>query len=189
MKNRIYISAILILAFAYSIIYSQSPYDSLKYYYPYKDGVSFSKYKERRLKLSKYMSARAIGIIFSSSYYSPIGNFYQPNLINSNMFYLSGMPDQKSVLLIIPGNYEYNGVKTNDLIFLDIISPKNTLWYGRKVNLYDAEGIYGFKKAFEFFGAVPIQIKLRRDKNNRWDKLFGFVSVAARFNAILFRFF
>jgi len=146
-KNRIYISAILILAFAYTIIYSQSPYDSLKYNYPYKDGISFSKYKERRLRLSKFMSPKAIGIIFSSSFYSPIGNFYQPNLINSNLFYLSGMPDQKSVLLIIPGNYEYNGVKTNEIIFLENQSAKNTLWYGRKVNLYDAEGIYGFKKA------------------------------------------
>ncbi|MBI5324423.1 MAG: aminopeptidase P family protein [Ignavibacteriae bacterium] len=147
MKTRFYISAILLIAIAYSILLSQSPYDSLKYNYPYKDGISFEKYKERRLKLSKYMSARAIGIIFSSSFYSPIGNFYQPNLINSNMFYLTGMPDQKSVLLIIPGDYEYNGVKCNDLIFLENQSSKNTMWYGRKVNLYDAEGIYGFKKA------------------------------------------
>ncbi|TAL67671.1 MAG: aminopeptidase P family protein [Bacteroidetes bacterium] len=147
MKIRINLPLILLLVFSYSILPAQSPYDSLKYNYPYKDGISFDKYKERRLKLSKYMSPRAIGIIFSSSYYSPIGNFYQPNLINSNMFYLTGMPDQKSVLLIIPGNYEYNGVKCNDIIFLDNLSTKNTLWYGRKVNLYDAEGIYGFKKA------------------------------------------
>ncbi len=141
------INLIIIISFFAFPSRAQAPYEKLTYNYPYKDGIPFSRYKDRRQKIVEFMSPKSFAIVLSPDYYTQIKEFYRQNIFNSNLFYFTGLPEQEAVLLLIPGNYKYNGIKCNDMIFLEDQSKKDIIWNGLKVNLYEAEGMYGISKA------------------------------------------
>jgi Xaa-Pro aminopeptidase len=147
MKINRLIAVIILLGFLAVPQKAQAPYEKLVYNYPYKDGIPFSRYKERRRNILPFMSAKSFALVLSPDYYTQIQEFYREDIVNSNLFYFTGLPQQKAVLLLIPGTYQYNGVNCNDLLFLQEQSKKDIIWNGLDVNLFDAEGMFGITKA------------------------------------------
>ena len=130
---------LLIITFACcSFIQAQPPGITYTYEYPYKDGIPFQRYKERRASLKNTHSAKALIVSLSADIRNRQNDVDHPYRQNSNFLYLTGMPYAKSALIISPGGIEHEGKISHEFIF---IQPRNTekeAWEGALMGLEEA---------------------------------------------------
>lgn len=125
---------------------AESPYP---YKYPYPDGISSNTYKKRREELRKSYSDNNIIVLLSQDLMNQ--KIRRPKFRqNRNFFYLSGMPDPKSILIIAPGGVMIDSVSCNEILFVSQQSDKNILWNGVKMGTGDAKNILGIDKVLDF---------------------------------------
>ena len=140
------------------------------------DLLSADFHKERREKLRALMPAKSVSIVYAS----PIRNrsndvdfeYHQ----DPNFNYLSGLNEPHAVLLIFKEKQKINGVKTNEVIFVQSRDPKMELWNGKRLGV---KGVKQLKKINAVFSSDELNnsdLKLKnltvyvvKDKNDTRD--------------------
>ncbi len=96
-------------------------------------------FKRNRQKLIGRMEIDSVAIFQSNDQMHRNGDQYYPYRQSSDLFYLSGIEQEMSVLIICPG------ADNPELLFIRKSDPKLETWEGRKLDLDTASEISGIK--------------------------------------------
>jgi len=110
-------------------------------------------YKQRRVVLAKHLNNSSLGVVFSSGYKIRSNDTEYPYRQNSNFYYLTGLKEDKSILLLIKINKK---IKT--ILFVEKKDAKKELWSGKRLGEIEA------KKRFfvdEILTTDSFEIKLK----------------------------
>ncbi|MFM7339424.1 MAG: aminopeptidase P N-terminal domain-containing protein [Bacteroidota bacterium] len=130
---------LIILTFTSSfIIEAQPPGITYTYEYPYKNGIPFQRFKERRTSLKNTHSAKSMIVSLSADSRNRQNDVDHPYRQNSNFLYLTGMPYAKSALIIAPGGIEYEGQISHEFLFVQPRSTEKEAWEGALMGLDEA---------------------------------------------------
>jgi Xaa-Pro aminopeptidase len=92
----------------------------------------------RRQKLIEQLPEQSITVLFSGQLIKSSNDATYPFFVNRNFFYLTGIEQEHSALLII---------KTSDMVktylFIDEIDELKTRWVGKKLSMEEAKNISG----------------------------------------------
>ncbi len=107
--------------------------------------IDNSLFINNRRNFVKQMKENSAAIFFSSDQYPRNGDQYFPYRQNSTFFYLTGIEQEKSILLIAPGA---GNEKLREALFL--LKPEKMMetWEGHKLTKEDAAGISGINNIF-----------------------------------------
>jgi len=98
-----------------------------------------------RKKLSAQFADNSLVILFSADEFPRNGDQFFPFRQNSDFFYLTGIDQEDSALLIW---VESNGATTNCLLFIKKTDKNQIIWYGKKYSLRQAAEISGINDVF-----------------------------------------
>jgi len=110
------------------------------------DLLSKSFHADRRDALRKLMPENSVAVFFAA----PVRN--RSNDVNfeyhqdPNFFYLSGLQEPHSMLLIFKEEVEYTGDNINEIIFIQPRDSAKELWTGRRLGEEGVQRILGFEK-------------------------------------------
>ncbi|WP_192348422.1 aminopeptidase P family protein [Algoriphagus sp. Y33] len=128
----------LILAIIASCTFAQSYF---------KDGLSPEWHSQRRDELRKLMPANSVAVFFNN----PVKNrtndvdyVYHPN---TDFFYLTGLREPNSVLLVFSEEREVNGEMLNEQIFVQNRDPRAEMWNGKRLGVQGMISELGFDEA------------------------------------------
>ncbi len=115
-----------------------------------------------RKKLLRKLEKDAVAIVHSNDRMVRSGDQYYPYRQNSDLFYLSGIEQEMSLLLICPGGDK----DKKSLLFLRRPEPGLETWEGRKLDMEGAGKLSGIKAIhwLEEFEAVSRPLILRGKK-------------------------
>ncbi|MGA2296531.1 MAG: aminopeptidase P family protein [FCB group bacterium] len=149
----------------YIPLLSQSPYENYKYKYPYTDGVPAERYKARRDSVLQSLTNHSAAIIFSSDFYVASSSSLTHQIQNSNLYYLTGMPAQKAVLLLIPEGFTIDGKIVKEILFIEPQLAKNILWNGVEMGINDADHILKIENVLNISELNPTLEKIFRNRD------------------------
>lgn len=95
-----------------------------------------------RAKLAKKLKTNALAIIHSNHEMPRNGDQTYPYRQNSDMFYLTGLDQEKCILMLFPGHYDEN---MREVAFIVETDDHMVTWYGHKYSLEQASAISGIK--------------------------------------------
>jgi len=99
-------------------------------------------FRKNREKISGMLDADSVAIVHSNDQMVRSGDQYYPYRQSSDFFYLTGIEQEMSVLLLCPGHKDKN---KNTLLFLRKSDPKLVTWEGPKLSLDEARKISGIE--------------------------------------------
>jgi len=100
---------------------------------------------KNRLKLKELLLPDSVAIVFSSDQMLRNGDQFFPFRQSSDLFYLTGIEQEKTVLLMNPNHRE---TKYHEALFILKTTSDQETWNGRKLNLEEAAEISGIKNVF-----------------------------------------
>jgi Xaa-Pro aminopeptidase len=107
--------------------------------------VSF--FLNNRERLSHAMKPRSIAIMHGNDDMSRSGDQYYPFRQDSDLFYFSGINQEKTTLLIAP---DYPDESMREVLFIRRADKKLETWEGHKLTKEEAQGVSGIKSIFFF---------------------------------------
>lgn len=137
----------LIFLAASSICFAQAPDVTFKYHYPYKDGIPNSRYKERRETILNSLSPKSALIAFAADTRNRQNDVDYEYRQNSNLWYLSGMPDEGCALLLVPNGVMIDGKSYREVMFVRPRMVITEAWTGVRMGIDEVETILGIEKA------------------------------------------
>ncbi len=93
-------------------------------------------YEEHRKNLLNKMKENSVAIIFSGVSKITSEDEFYPFVVNRNFFYLTGIEQENSILMLIKGI----GI-TKEYLFIDPFDPVKVRWTGKKLSLDEASNI------------------------------------------------
>ncbi|MFC2116159.1 aminopeptidase P N-terminal domain-containing protein [Bacteroidota bacterium] len=116
-------------------------------------------FSRNREKLIGKLEKKSVAIIHSNDQMVRSGDQYYPYRQNSDMFYLSGIEQEMSILLICS---DPESADKMEMLFIRKPDPKLETWEGRKLDLKVAEEISGIKNVhwLENFEAISRELIL-----------------------------
>ncbi len=102
-------------------------------------------FKRNREKLNEQLDEDSVAIVHSNDRMVRSGDQYYPYRQNSDLFYLTGIEQEMTILLLCPGQ-KAEDEKT--LLFLRKPDPGIETWEGKKLEKDVAEGISGIRKVY-----------------------------------------
>ncbi len=102
--------------------------------------VSNKLYKKNRQKLIKKIEKDSLVIINSNDQMPRSGDQYFPFRQNSNLFYLTGIIQEKTALILCP---DHNNKDLREILFIRKSNSKLEIWEGKKLTLDEAKEISG----------------------------------------------
>jgi Xaa-Pro aminopeptidase len=140
----------LLLFFASaSICFGQAPGITFKYHYPYQDGIPNSRYKERREQILASLSPKSAFIAFAADVRNRQNDVDYEYRQNSNLWYLTGMPDEGSALLLVPDGIVIDGKSYREIIFVRPRTVSQEAWTGVRMGIDEVETILEIEKAID----------------------------------------
>ena len=113
----------------------------------FEDGLSSDWHKQRRAELRKLMPPNSVSVFFNN----PVKNrtndvdyVYHPN---TDFFYLTGLREPNSVLVIFSEEREVNGKMSDELIFVQNRDPRAEMWNGKRLGIEGMRNELGFEEA------------------------------------------
>ncbi len=97
-------------------------------------------FQKNRKKIIESMGSDALALVFSNDKVPRTGDQYFPFRQNSDFFYLSGIEQEKSILLLNPGHPEQ---KKREILFIMKPDPMLETWEGSKLTPDEAKAISG----------------------------------------------
>lgn len=97
-------------------------------------------FKINRLKLEKRLKPNALAIVHSNHEMPRNGDQTFPYRQNSDMFYLTGLDQEKCVLTLFPNHYDE---KMREVAFIVETDDHMVTWYGHKYTIEQASNISG----------------------------------------------
>lgn len=140
---------LLIFITASSICLGQAPGVTFKYHYPYKDGIPNSRYKERRETVLNSLSPKSALIAFSADVRNRQNDVDYEYRQNSNLWYLTGMPDEGCALLLVPNGVIIDGKSYREIMFVKPRAVSQEAWTGVRMGIDEVESILGIEKAVD----------------------------------------
>lgn len=136
----------------------------------FEDGLSADWHRERRDELRKLMTTNTVAVFFNN----PVKNrsndvdfVYHPD---TDFFYLTGLREPSSALIIFSEPRMINGKSTDEIIYVQPRDPRSEMWNGKRLGVEGVKESLGFEQVylFEDFGKEP-KINL-----NEMDKILSF---------------
>lgn len=109
--------------------------------YPYKT-IDKPLFIKNRQKLSKMLKPGALAIVHTNDEYPRNGDQFYPFRPNSDFFYLTGIPQPKSVLLLFPSHPQKD---KQEILFLLKADMKTMIWEDKKLTKEEAQSISGIE--------------------------------------------
>lgn len=107
-----------------------------KDYYRYdKDFLPATFHKARRDSLRALMPDSTVAVFFSSPERKRSNDVYYEYHQDPNIYYLSGLREPNSMLIIFKENQTIDSVSTNELLFMQERNPAYEVWNGRRLGL------------------------------------------------------
>jgi Xaa-Pro aminopeptidase len=99
-------------------------------------------FEQNRAKLSKQLKPNSVAIFHSNDEMPRNGDQFFTYRQNSDFFYLTGIDQEKSILVVFPDNPI---TKNREILFLVKSSPLTEVWHGRKLSKTEATEISGIE--------------------------------------------
>ncbi len=131
-------------------------FSSSSYYdYPLIEAFDPKFFLERREKIINSLNTKSAIILFSADYIIPADSYdyIEPN---SNLYYLTGITKQQSILLLSSTKVKTYKGRFNELIFLKEQSSRDKKWYGVRPDKEFAEKFLKIKAGFNLDDFNPI---------------------------------
>jgi len=113
-------------------------------------------FEKNRNELRQLMPNNSVAVLFANPIRNRSNDVDYEYHQDPNFFYLSGLREPHAVILIFKEVQNFgNGVKTDELLFLQKRDSKNELWTGKRQGTEGAKEFLGIKSAFtgeEFAG-------------------------------------
>ncbi|RIW17009.1 aminopeptidase P family protein [Algoriphagus lacus] len=141
------LTALLLLSFCLSA-FPQSYFE---------DGLSADFHKDRREALRSLMPKNSVAVIFTN----PVKNrsndvdfIYHPN---TDFFYLTGLREPNSVLVIFSESRDFGSFSADELIYVQPRDPRAEQWNGKRLGVEGVKEKLGFTQVFlhDDFGKSP----------------------------------
>lgn len=117
------------------------------------DLLPASFHQNRREALREKMPEKSVVVLFSAPIKNRSNDVDYEYHQDPNFYYLSGLREPHSVLVIFKEQQLINGVKTNEVLFVQDRDPKSEVWNGKRLGVEGAKQILGFEtvlKNYEF---------------------------------------
>jgi len=111
-----------------------------------KISINSSLFKENRKRLSSLMMKNSAAVINSNDIMPSNADGTMKFKQNSDLFYLTGIQQEETVLLLNPGNKNEDH---REILFIRDHNPDLEVWEGKKLSLQLASEISGVKTVFE----------------------------------------
>ena len=102
-------------------------------------------FKKNRANLAKLLKPKSVAVFHSSDQYPRNGDQYFKYRQQSDMFYLTGIEQEKTILMIAPG---FHNEKFREALFILKPEPKLEKWEGHKLTVKEAREISGIENVF-----------------------------------------
>lgn len=99
-------------------------------------------FTENRHRLSTEMKTRSIAVVVSNDEMPRNGDQYFPYRQNSDLFYLTGIEQEKTILVMAP---THPNPAFREMLFIINASPEEEQWNGHKLTKKEAQDISGIK--------------------------------------------
>ena len=119
-----------------------------------------SELDNRRFKFVEKMQPNSAALLFSGVSKIATEDEYYPFQVNNNFFYLTGIEQEHSALLIVKG---FSEVKT--YLFVDEYSELKEKWTGRRLTLDEAKQISDIENVY-VYNQLDSMISIVFDANN-----------------------
>ena len=97
---------------------------------------------ENRKRFTKYMKPNTIAIFVSNDDYPRNGDQFFPFRQNSDIFYLTGLDQAKTILILYPDS---NREEFREIVFTEETSELIAIWYGKKYSKEEATKVSGIE--------------------------------------------
>jgi Xaa-Pro aminopeptidase len=116
------------------------------YIYPFKDGVQKGQYQLRREKVQSLIGEKSALLLFTENFF----DCRKVKISAQNLFYLSGYPEDKAILMISSEQMEdLSGSLSNYHIFINKQDDNDRLWNGPKMGDTEIKSILGISSSME----------------------------------------
>lgn len=107
--------------------------------------ISEDLFIRNRKKLGGLFLPDSISVIFSNDEMYRNGDQFFPYRQSSDLFYLTGIQQEKTILLLCPSHTEK---KLNQILFLEKATPEQETWFGHKLTIKEASEISGIETVY-----------------------------------------
>ena len=97
---------------------------------------------KNRFKLSSNLEPKSAAILFGADEMPRNGDQFFPFRQNSDLFYLTGIQQEKTALILTPGHRDH---KMQEILVILKPSPELEIWNGHKLSISEAKEISGIK--------------------------------------------
>ena len=125
-----------------------------------------SELSNRRFKLVEKMKANSAAVVFSGVSKIATEDEYFPFQVNNNFFYLTGIEQEHSVLLIVKG---FSEVKT--YLFIDEYSELKEKWTGKRLTMEEAKEISDIENIYTYNQLDTMIAMVFDENNNQYGKI------------------
>src|SRR5690554_993383 len=119
---------------------------TIKYYQYDKDFLSASFHKERRDSLRAMMPDSTVAVFFSAPERNRSNDVYYEYHQDPNFYYLSGLREPNSMLIIYKEEQDFGDFKSNEVIFVQDRDEFSEVWNGRRLGVKGAVENLGVSK-------------------------------------------
>ncbi|MFB0997595.1 MAG: aminopeptidase P N-terminal domain-containing protein, partial [Flavobacteriales bacterium] len=131
------------------------------------DLISPSFHKERREKLRELMPANSVAIFYSSPIRNRSNDVDYEYHQDPNFYYLTGLKEPHSVVIIYKNKIKLEGIKTNEIILVQPRDASKELWMGKRMGVEGVKQILNFKAVFANKDINKLKLNLKKK-----DKVF-----------------
>jgi len=117
-------------------------------------------YVENRKKFCSYLTARSLAVFNSNDIMPTSADGTMPFIQQTDLFYLSGIDQEESILLIFPEAFEKHN---REILFIKETNEEIAIWEGHKYTKDEARGLSGIQSVYwtsqfeEIFNTLVIQ--------------------------------
>lgn len=134
-------------------------------------------HKERREKLRELLPDNSVAILYSSPIRNRSNDVDYEYHQDPNFYYLTGLKEPHSVVLIYKEKIKINGIETNEVILVQPRDASMELWLGKRMGVDGVKQILQFNAAFANKDVNNLNLNLKKkekvffiaDKNDTRD--------------------
>ncbi|HYF02412.1 MAG TPA: aminopeptidase P N-terminal domain-containing protein, partial [Patescibacteria group bacterium] len=141
--------AVAILSMTTSDVNAQPPGVTFEYERYETTGISNATYKARRERVLQSMPQNSVALVFAAEVRNRQNDVDYEYRQNSNLWYLSGMPDPNTVLMLVPNGVEIDGKVFKEVMFVPQRTMATEVWSGVRMGTTEAESELGLAKAVD----------------------------------------
>jgi Xaa-Pro aminopeptidase len=114
------------------------------------DGIPPEVYRARRQKLVAAHTNRSVILLLSADVRNRQNDVDYEYRQNSNLLYLTGATDPRCALLLVPGEFTWNGSSSTEFFFIEPRNPDRETWQGIRMGPVEAERMLELRPTLEY---------------------------------------